>query len=89
MYRVEASRVAEELRKSEGSVEYLNLSDYDTIVSVRVFEPGERGNEDYVVEDVNGTLYRIAYRNREAATGFWVLNVSLGVMLFITVILLW
>ena len=50
---------------------------------------GERSNEDYVVEDVNGTLYRIAYRNREAATGFWVLNVSLGVMLFITVILLW
>ena len=89
MYRVEASRVAEELRKSEGSVEYLNLSDYDTIVSVRAFDPGERSNEDYVVEDVNGTLYRIAYRNREAATGFWVLNVSLGVMLFITVILLW
>lgn len=50
---------------------------------------GERSNEDYVVEDVNGTLYRIAYRNREAATGFWLLNVSLGVVLFITVILLW
>lgn len=42
-----------------------------------------------MVEDVNGTLYRIAYRNREAATGFWLLNVSLGVVLFITVILLW
>lgn len=65
MYRVEAQRVAREIQEKHLTGEEvlgMELSAYDTILRVSEFQAEEVCNNDYVVEEIDGTLYRIEYR---------------------------
>lgn len=87
LYRVEAQRVAMEMQNS--SLQELDLSDYETIVAVNVFQEGEVCNHDYVVEQINGKLYRIEYIAGEQHRQIWIFNVCLVLMLIITIVVFW
>lgn len=59
IYRVEAARVVDELQ--DKTLAEIDLAKYETIVKVSEFNPEKKCNNDYVVEDINGKLYRIEY----------------------------
>lgn len=86
-YRVEAKRVAMEIARS-GDYRGIDLEDYDSIVNVRVFNPEDICNNDYVVEDVDGTLYRIEYEINNSKRLILILNGALFLMLLLSVLVL-
>lgn len=85
LYRVEAKRVVREIEAqnlSEEEIALLDLSKYETIISVSKFLPGEACNNDYVVEEIGGKLYRIEYRvNKSGEMLFFINGALLGMML--------
>lgn len=87
MYRVEAKRVAEEIQKQgmqEEDMEAMDLSEYDTIVGVSEFRPEELCNNDYVVEQINGRLYRIEYHVTQKDNALFYINGALFGMVLVT-----
>lgn len=87
IYRVEAKRVAMELQ--EKSLEEIDLTDYQTILKVSVFQGDEICNHDYVVEDVDGVLYRIEYEVSNKNNILLYFNGTLLVMFFLTFFAVW
>lgn len=87
-YRVEAERIVrvlevdETFRKNPDSID---LEKYKTIIRVSVYDPSELCNNDYVVEEVEGTLYRIEYRVLEDRSTFILMNVGMASALLLTV----
>ena len=87
IYRVEAQRVAKELQNA--SLQELDLSEYETIVAVSAFQEDEVCNNHYVVEKINGNLYRIEYEAKQQDNQVWMFNVCLILMLFVTIVVFW
>lgn len=85
LYRVEAGRIAELLRDTEP--EQIDLTSFSTIIGVSEYN-GETCNHDYVVENVNGTLYRIEYRAQRENGILICVNLSLLCMMALTFIVL-
>lgn len=85
LYRVEAGRIAELLRDTEP--EQIDLTSFSTIISVGEYN-GETCNHDYVVENINGTLYRIEYRAQRENGILICVNLSLLCMMALTFIVL-
>lgn len=89
LYRVETSRVARWLQEnSAGNLKEIDLSEYKTIVGISEFSPEEACNHDYVVEEIEGRLYRIEYRAEEEQNMFWCMNGALLMMMLLTGIVL-
>ena len=89
LYRVEAKRVAEQIAEKNLSPEEvgsLDLAEYETIIAITQFVPGETCNDDYVVENIGGTLYRITYRTTQTNSVIYVVNAVLIAMVLVTVI---
>lgn len=82
IYRVEAARVAFELETK--SISEIDLSKYSTIISIREFHPDEICNNDYVVERVEGKLYRIEYSQTRSNSVFIYMNIAMGIMFSLT-----
>ena len=91
MYRVEVSRLVQQLKEAGGAqadVDELDLSQYDTIVRVSEFRPGEVCNQDYLVEEIDGRLYRIEYWQERSYEALWYINgVLLGMVLLTGIVL--
>lgn len=81
LYRVEAGRIAELLRDT--GPEQIDLTSFSTIIGVSEYN-GEACNHDYVVENVNGTLYRIEYRAQRENGVLICVNLSLLCMMALT-----
>lgn len=86
LYRVEAGRVAMELE--EKTPEEIDISAYKTIVGIRPFIAEEKGRYDYVVEEVQGQLYRIEYSAVDEGRILAYVNAGLGFLFLITLLLL-
>ncbi|MCI5621609.1 MAG: HAMP domain-containing histidine kinase [Lachnospiraceae bacterium] len=87
MYRVEANRVALEIQNqnmTEDEIAAMDLSAYDTIVRVSEFHPQEVCNNDYVVKEAGGILYRIEYCTEQKDDTLLYINTALLAMVFIT-----
>lgn len=84
LYRVEAGRVAMELQ--EKSPEEIDLSGYDTILAVNRYDSAEICNNDYIIHEVEGTLYRIEYMVNQNYSVFIYVNVAMGIMILLTII---
>lgn len=82
LYRVEAKRIARELQ--EKAIEDIDLAQYDTIVRLSEFQAGEVCSNDYVVEEVNGRLYRIEYRMEKNYSALIYMNGAMLAMLLLT-----
>lgn len=87
LYRVEANRIVREMRDrklTEEEIISYDLSAYQTIVGIRAFSMAEVCNHDYVVEDIDGKLYRIEYRADQNYRPLFYMNGALLLMMFLT-----
>lgn len=87
LYCVEAKRIATEIEEQKLSgedIESLDLSKYETIVRVSEFASDEECNNDYLVEKINDTLYRIEYRMYRSINMPVYMNIVLVGMMLIT-----
>ena len=89
IHRVEAKRLAREMSLTTATdvIEDIDLSKYYTIVRVSIFNEDDICNNDYVVENVNGTLYSIEYREHSNQGTLIILNAVLFGVLIFTVLL--
>ncbi|MBO5165643.1 MAG: HAMP domain-containing histidine kinase [Lachnospiraceae bacterium] len=91
LYRVETNRVAMELQETVmagvNPVD-MDLSEYKFIVRVSEFQAGEVCNNDYVVEEIGGKLYRIEYRVENNFSALIYINAALLGMILVTGIVL-
>ena len=87
-YRVETERVVRIL-ESDSSIrenpEDLDISGFSTIIRVGNFNSSEICNNDYVVEEVDGTLFRIEYKADKNSTAFLLMNIGMMAGLLLTV----
>lgn len=85
-YRIEANRVAKMLQ--EKSPDKINLENYNTIVSVNEYHPEDICNEDYLICEANGTLYRIVYHANSNNHILIYTNIAIIIMITCTIIIL-
>ena len=87
-YKVEAERLVRAMSGDVGmqqSPGEINLSEYKSLIRVSVFDPNEICNNDYLVKEVDGTLYRIEYEVKRDNRPFIMMNVGLAIFFLITV----
>ncbi len=87
-YRVEAERVVRILeadKEKRDKPESLDLSQFGTLIKVSRFDASEVCNNDYVVEEVGGTFYRIEYKVNENGNAFLLMNLGMITGLLLTV----
>jgi len=91
LYLVEARRVIKEIeeQKPEASeIEAMRLNQYETIVGIREFVAGEACDNEYLVEEIAGKLYRIEYAEGRSSRLPLYINISLLGMMIVTIIVL-
>ena len=87
-YKVEAERLVRamsgdvDMQQSPGEI---NLSEYKSLIRVSVFDSNEICNNDYLVKEVDGTLYRIEYEVKRDNRPFIMMNVGLAAFFLMTV----
>ena len=91
LYLVEARRVVKEIeeQKLEASeIETMSFNQYETIVGMKEFVAGEFCDNDYLVEEIDGKLYRIEYAEERSPRLPLYINISLFGMMIVTNIVL-
>ncbi len=91
LYLVEAKRLVRELEEQNAEasqIEAMSMEEYETLVEIRTFVAGEACANDYLVEEINGNLYRIEYAEGSSIRLPLYINLLLCGMLFVTVIVL-
>lgn len=92
MYRVEAHRIvtgATEEAWSHEMIMQTDLSEYETIMGISEYVPEESCRNDYLVEEINGRLYRIEYRTSGNEGTLLFINGVLLMMMLLTVAVFW
>ncbi len=87
-YRVETERVVRMLEGDSSlreNPEGVDISGFSTIIRVSHFNSSEICNNDYVVEEVDGTPYRIEYKADKNSTAFLLMNIGMAAGLLLTV----
>ena len=87
-YLVEAERVVRILESDESirnNPNKIDLSQFNNIKRVSVFDPSEICNYDYRVEEVEGTLYRIEYQVEENKNTYIMMNIGMLAGLILTI----
>lgn len=85
-YKVDISRVADRMRAGE-ELDAIDLQAYPAILSVSEFDTAAIQNEEYTVEDINGTLYRFAYKNADFTPSLIFINVIFVAMILLTAVI--
>lgn len=91
LYLVEAKRAVKEIeeQKLEASeIEAMRFDQYETIMGIREFAAGEACDHEYLVEEIDGKLYRIEYAEERNTRLPWYINLSLLGMILVTNIVL-
>ena len=91
-HRVEAERlvrILEEDPAKRANPESIDLTQFDTLVRVSTFDGTEVCNNEYLVEEVDGSLFRIEYKIKEKSNSFLLMNIGMlsGLLLTIGVLL--
>ncbi len=91
IYLVEASRLVKDIKErnlTSDEIENMRLEQYDSIVAIEAFVAGETCAYDYVVEEIDGKLYRIEYAEKASRQLPVYINALLMGMLMVTIIVL-
>ena len=96
LYLVEARRVKKEIeeQKPEASgnidniIEAMSFDKYKTIIGIREFAAGEACDNEYLVEEIAGKLYRIEYAEERSPRLPLYINILLAGMMLVTTIVL-
>ena len=90
-YLVEASRLIKEIKAQNlepSEIEAISLDKYDSIVGISEFVAGKSCANDYLVEEIDGKLYRIEYiEERNSGLPLYI-NFALLCMMLVTIIVL-
>ncbi len=90
-YLVEASRLIKEIegqRIEPSEIEAISLHKYDSIVGISEFVAGKSCANDYLVEEIDGKLYRIEYVEDKSSSLPLYINISFLCMMLVTIIVL-
>ena len=88
LYLVEARRLMQEIEDQNPSIGEISLDQYDTLVGISEFVPGESCANDYLVEEINGRLYRIEYNAKKDRPSGLYFNIALFGMMAVMIIVL-
>ena len=91
LYLVEARRLMKEIdeqKLGDLEIEAMRLDQYETIAGIREFVAGEVCDNDYLVEEIAGKLYRIEYIEERSPRLPLYINLSLFGMMIVTTIVL-
>lgn len=86
-YMVDISRIITRMEAGE-QIRDIDLNEYETIVSVTLFDAAEHGKYAYTVEEAAGELYRFEYKQEDDRQIIIVMNCVLGLMIFSTIIVM-
>ncbi len=87
-YRVEAERIVRIIKsdpQKREKPESIDLSQFDTIIRVSTFDVSEICNNDYVVEEVDGKIFRIEYKTKDSNYEIILMNIGMLAGLFLTI----
>ncbi len=87
LYLVEARRLRKEIEEQNpevSEIEAMNCEKYQTIVGIREFAAGEACDNDYLVEEIAGRLYRIEYAQERSPRLPLYINILLFGMMIVT-----
>lgn len=87
-YLVDVSRAAQDMREGT-SAKDLDMGKYNSLLSVQIFDPDEVCNEEYRIEDINGTWYRFCYRKNPGSYTVIMMNGMLMAMWLISAVVLY
>lgn len=90
-YRVEAERIDMFLEESDAlraAPEDIDLSQFDSIIRVSEYDPSETVNNDYLVEEAGGKLFRIEYKVEDSSRAYIFMNIGMAAGLLVTVLVL-
>ncbi len=91
LYFVEARRVIKEIEEQKlkaFEIEAMSLDKYETIVGIEKFVAGKSCDNDYLVEEIDGRLYRIEYAEGKSSRLPLYINILLLGMMIVTIIVL-
>ncbi len=91
-HRVEAERLVRILESDPAkrvNPESIDLTQFDTLIRVSTFDGTEVCNNEYLVEEVDGSLFRIEYKIKEKGNSLLLMNIGMlsGLLLTIGVLL--
>lgn len=87
-YLVEARRLVKEIEEQNATaseIEAMSLDKYETLVGIREFSARESCVNDYVVEEIDGKLYRIEYVEERSSILPFYINVLFLCMVVVTI----
>lgn len=87
LYLVEARRLRKEIEEQNpevSEIEAMSCEKYQTIVGIREFAAGEACDNDYLVEEIAGRLYRIEYVQERSPRLPLYMNILLFGMMIVT-----
>ena len=85
LYRVEAARLLGELNDKD--ISEIDLSQYKTILFVEEYDSTKYCKPDYLVEELNGRLYRIAYDDGRDNSLIILFDFAISAIIIITIAL--
>lgn len=85
-FRVDIARGANEMRA--GKTPEAVVDKYPSIIRITPFQADKSVNNDYTVEDINGTLYRFEYQARADIRPLIFMNCGMGIAIVITLLVL-
>lgn len=91
LHLVEARRVVKEIEEQKltaSEIETMSFNKYESIVGIKEFSAGEACDNDYLVEEIAGKLYRIEYVEERNPRLPLYINISLLGMMIVTNIVL-
>ena len=88
LYLVEARRLIKEIEEQKldaSQIEAMSLDKYDTLVEISEFISNKACDNDYVVEEIDGKLYRIEYVEERSSILPFYINVLFLCMVVVTI----
>lgn len=85
-YKVDVSRIAGRMLDGEDPAA-IDFSEYENVAAVSVFDASVSCKNKYVVEDINGTLYRFEYETADYTSILLFVNITMVAMIILTAVL--
>lgn len=86
LYRVEAKRAAEEIQAN--GLESVELENYQSLVNITEYDPKHVIPNDYLIEEVDGTLYCIEYYTIDNKSFMGYMNAAFALFILLTSVIL-
>ena len=87
-YKVEVQRIINEVNAGQ-ELSSIDMDEYKSILSVEKYNPEEKVKNEYLIEEIDGKLYRFGYIHNNDGRFTIIMNIIFGIILVSTSGLLW